>query len=217
MKSFKSFISLCEQSIDYIVHGEPSGEHYRIMQTSHDILPVDSNQSLVSAPPSNTSDETRAELMELQDRLELEKSNKEIFEKWDANILTPFIDYLDKNNLKYNRELLENILNAATNVILNQKYIFNRPRPRVLAKELVVSMSPLTSSTADTPAYPSGHSGQSRILALYLSERHTDHSQGFLELAEECGLSRLNGGVHYPSDHEAGVEIGNILYESMEK
>ncbi len=76
MKSFNSFKSLQEQSPDELTHGEPSAKHYRVMKKPHEILPVDSDQGLVSAPPSNSSDETRAELMELQDRLELEKTIK---------------------------------------------------------------------------------------------------------------------------------------------
>ena len=215
MKSFKSYISLCEQNVEDLTHGEPSAKHHRLMQKPHEILPVESNQGLVSAPPSNSSDETRAELMELQDRLELVKTNKEIFDKWDLDLLAPFIKYLKDNNLKYDKEPLDEIVNAATVVILKQKYLFNRPRPRVVAESLEIPLSPIKSGTADTPAYPSGHSGQSRVLALYLAGVHTDHADSFLELAEECGQSRLNGGVHYSSDHEAGIEVGNILFNSM--
>ena len=217
MKSFNSYISLQEQSPDELTHGEPSAKHYRIMNKPHEILPVNSDQGLVSAPPSNSSDETRVELMELQDRLELGKDNKEMLDKWDLDLLIPFVKYLKDNNLSYDKEFLNKIVNDSTVVILKQKYLFNRPRPSVMAKSLGVPMSPLKSGTADTPAYPSGHSGQSRVVALYLSEVHRDHGKSFLDLAEECGQSRLNAGLHYPSDHEAGVEIGNKLYASMEK
>jgi len=214
MKSFKSFISLCEQSA-VTSHGEPSAKYYRIMQKPHEILPVDSNQGLISAPPSSFSDETRAELMELQDRLELGKDNKEMLTKWDLDLLAPFVKYLKENNLRYDKELLDNIINDSTVVLLKQKYLFDRPRPGVVAKDMGLPLSPLKSGTADSPAYPSGHSGQSRLIALYLSGVYRDHSTSFLDLAEECGQSRLNAGVHYPSDHEAGVELGNKLYASM--
>ena len=206
MKSFKTYISLEEQSA-VTSHGEPTAHQYRIMQKSHEILPVDSVQGLISAPPSSSSDETRAELMELQDRLELGKDNKEMLDKWDLD--------LKDNNLRYDKELLDNIINDSTVVILKQKYLFDRPRPGIVAKDMGLPLSPLKSGTADSPAYPSGHSGQSRLIALYLTGLHRDHSSSFLDLAEECGQSRLNAGVHYPSDHEAGVELGNKLYASM--
>ena len=217
MKSFKSYISLCEQNAGDATHGEPSAKHYRIMQKPHEILPVDSSQGLVSAPPLNSSDESRVELMELQDRLELGKTNKKMLDKWDLDILAPFIDYLKENNLLYDKELLDAIVNDSTVVLLKQKYLFQRPRPGVLSEDIGIRISPLLSGTADSPAYPSGHSGQSRVIALYLAGVHTSHHESFVELAEECGQSRLNAGVHYPSDHEAGVELGNILYKSMDK
>jgi hypothetical protein len=106
MKSFKSYISLQEQSPEDLTFGEPSTKHYRVMNKPHEFLPVDSDQSLVSAPPSNSSDETRVELMELQDRLDLEKDNEELLDKWDLDLLVPFVKYLKQNNLKYNKKRL---------------------------------------------------------------------------------------------------------------
>ncbi len=214
MKSFKTYISLEEQSA-VTSHGEPTAQQYRIMQKSHEILPVDSAQGLISAPPSSSSDETRAELMELQDRLELGTNNKEMLDKWDLDLVAPFVKYLKDNNLRYDKELLNDIINASTVVMLKQKYLFDRPRPGIVAKDMGLPLSPLKSGTADSPAYPSGHSGQSKLIALYLTGLYRDHSNSFLDLAEECGQSRLNAGVHYPSDHEAGVELGNKLYASM--
>ena len=215
MKSFKSYISLQEQSPEDLTFGEPSTKHYRVMNKPHEFLPVDSDQSLVSAPPSNSSDETRVELMELQDRLDLEKDNEELLDKWDLDLLVPFIKYLKQNNLKYNKKTLDEIVSQSTIIILKQKYQFNRPRPGQLAKAMGIPLAPLKSGTADTPAYPSGHSTQSRLVALYLTGLHRDHGKSFLDLAEECGQSRVNAAVHYPTDHEAGVELANKLYASM--
>ena len=215
MKSFKSYISLQEQSPEDLTFGEPSTKHYRVMNKPHEFLPVDSDQSLVSAPPSNSSDETRVELMELQDRLDLEKDNEELLDKWDLDLLVPFVKYLKQNNLKYNKKTLDEIVSQSTIIILKQKYQFNRPRPGQLAKAMGIPLAPLKSGTADTPAYPSGHSTQSRLVALYLTGLHRDHGKSFLDLAEECGQSRVNAAVHYPTDHEAGVELANKLYASM--
>jgi len=215
MKSFNSFKSLQEQNTDDIVYGDPLDRHKRVMSKPHEILPVDSDQSLVSAPPSNSSDETRVELMDIQDRVELGNDNEELLRKWDLDLISPFVKYLKQNNLKYNKKFLDDLVSHSTVIILKQKYLFNRPRPKQMAKHFGIALSAVKSGTADSPAYPSGHSTQSRLVALYLTGLHRNHSKSFLDLAEECGQSRLNAGVHYPSDHEAGVKLGNKLYASM--
>ena len=215
MKSFKSFKSLQEQNTDDIVYGDPLDRHKRVMSKPHEILPVDSDQSLVSAPPSNSSDETRAELMDIQDRVEMKKDNEELLSKWDLDLVAPFVKYLKDNDLKHDKKFLDDLVSQSTVIILKQKYLFNRPRPKQMAKHFGIPLSVLKSGTAATPAYPSGHSTQSRVVALYLSGLHRDHARSFLDMAEECGQSRLNAALHYPSDHEAGVDLGNKLYASM--
>ena len=96
------------------------------------------------------------------------------------------------------------------------KYHFNRPRPKQMANILGVSFPQNAFAvTANTPSYPSGHSAGSRTLALYLSNIFPSHQQEFLNMAEECGISRIILGVHYPSDHEAGVSLGEQFYERL--
>lgn len=74
--------------------------------------------------------------MELQDRLELGTDNKEMLDKWDLDLIAPFVKYLKDNNLRYDKELLDNIINDSTVVILKQKYLFDRPRPGSVAKDM---------------------------------------------------------------------------------
>jgi len=145
----------------------------------------------------------------------MKKDNEELLGKWDLDLIAPFVKYLKDNDLKHDKKFLDDLVSQSTVIILKQKYLFNRPRPKQMAKHLGIPLPALKSGTARTPAYPSGHSTQSRLVALYLTGLHRDHAKSFLDLAEECGQSRLNAGLHYPSDHEAGVELGNKLYASM--
>jgi len=217
MKTFKSYIKhvVEETNPSSLRHGEPSAKEHRAMQGSHDLFNVDSNKKLITDPPDNTSDETKAEIIELKDRMELGKNIEETFEKWDADIPKPFVDYLEENNLRYDKEMLDKIIEQSVNVILRQKYIFNRPRPARLAPLIDMKLVPITSKTATSPAYPSGHAAQAKLLALYLAKIHPDHSERFFEMARECGESRLDAGVHYPSDYRAGVKLANKLFDSM--
>lgn len=210
MKSFRQFVTLREET----TIGDPTPNHYRRMQKSHEVLPVDSNVELLSKPPSDDSEETRVELMELQDRSELTKDRNEIMEKWDKDISKPFIEYMDKHNLEYNLNDIERLMEQSNTIVLKQKYLYARPRPFILAKNLGLSSYSINTNTTKSPSYPSGHSTQSRLLAMYLAERHRRHSEALLNMAEECGESRLNAFLHYPSDHEAGQYLANLLWES---
>jgi hypothetical protein len=62
------------------------------------------------------------------------------------------------------------------------------------------------------PAYPSGHSTFSAAAATTLGAIFPQASATFNAMADEAGLSRLYGGIHYPSDitqgRAHGVRIG---------
>lgn len=210
MKSFRQFVTLSEE----IAIGDPTPKHYRKMQKSHEVLPVDSDDELLPKPPSDDSEETRVELMELQDRSELIKDRLEIMQKWDRDIPKPFIEYMEDHNLEYDPNDIEQLMEQSNTIILKQKYLYGRPRPFDLAKKKGLSSYSIITDTTKSPSYPSGHSTQSKLLALYLGERHQRHSEALLNMAEECGESRLNAFLHYPSDHEAGQYLANLLWDS---
>lgn len=215
MKPFANFTPIFEQTPAEVSFGKPSDYHNKIMEKPHPMLSVDASEPLLEAPPANDSDQTKEELASLQERLSSSEDNQRLMEKWDVDLLVPFVKYLKDNNLSYNKRTLDKIINSSTVVILKQKYLYDRPRPATLAKALGIPLEPLKAKTASTPAYPSGHSTQSRLIALYLTGLHREHGKSFLDLAEECGQSRLNAGVHYLSDHEAGKELANRLYSSL--
>lgn len=82
-------------------------------------------------------------------------------------------------------------------IVYISKYFFNRARPHQIDPHLNI----LSSNTADTPSYPSGHALQSYYLAKVLSQRYPDKQEMFEEIAEECAMARVYAGLHYPSDN----------------
>jgi hypothetical protein len=40
-------------------------------------------------------------------------------------------------------------------------------------------------------------------------------AEALLKRSEEIGLGRVRGGVHYPSDLKAGMEVGEIVFRSL--
>jgi hypothetical protein len=66
-----------------------------------------------------------------------------------------------------------------------------------------------------TPAYPSGHSAQGRLIANYLNDLNgTDR---FNVLADNISDSRNVAKAHYKSDSEFGKQIGDMLYKHMKQ
>lgn len=58
------------------------------------------------------------------------------------------------------------------------------------------------------PAYPSGHSSFSGAAEVVLSAFFPADAAELRRFAEENGLSRIYGGVHYNFDNTAGLELG---------
>ena len=71
------------------------------------------------------------------------------------------------------------------------------------------SFQPILIDTPNFPGYPAGHTtvagSISRVLS-YLFPRDENH---FLALAKECSESRFEGGVHFRTDNEVGLEVGD--------
>ncbi len=61
-------------------------------------------------------------------------------------------------------------------------------------------------------AYPSGHATISRIYALILSDLAPEHMSEFMTRADEVALYRVIGGVHHPTDIEAGKKLADTIY-----
>ena len=93
-------------------------------------------------------------------------------------------------------------------VILFLKTIINRPRPIQIDNTLNI----LVSKSANTAAYPSGHTIQAYYLAKKLSKQFPDKKEELFNMAKKCGYARIYAGLHYPSDNDFGKYIAlNIL------
>lgn len=91
----------------------------------------------------------------------------------------------------------------ATVAAWDAKYIYNRPRPSTLDG----TFTPLLAAP-NSPSYPSEHAVAAGAAATILGYLYPDDAQTFAAKAEEAAHSRLLAGVQYPSDGEAGLELG---------
>jgi membrane-associated phospholipid phosphatase len=107
------------------------------------------------------------------------------------------------------------------------KYRYNYPRPRPFIRSVIDSTWEPLISTPPFPEYPSGHSTQSAAAATVLTAiigpvafaDSTGISIGnavrqfssFTAAADEAGISRVFGGIHFPSANAGGKELGRCI------
>lgn len=60
-------------------------------------------------------------------------------------------------------------------------------------------------------SYPSGHATIARVYAKVLSVAYPERALLLMKRADEVARNRVLGGVHHPSDIEAGKKLGDLL------
>ena len=91
--------------------------------------------------------------------------------------------------------------------LLTAKNYYKRPRPFDYADETV---DPCIEK-ATGYAYPSGHATSARLYARLLGKMYPERAEAFLKRGDEAALFRVLGGVHHPTDIEAGKKLGDAL------
>ena len=108
------------------------------------------------------------------------------------------------------------------------KYKYDLVRPVTYIRRLIDKKWETLLITPPFPEYPSGHSTQSGAAAVVLAslfgetyafEDHAHEADGliprkyasFWAAAEEAGISRLYGGIHFRAAIERGLEQGKCI------
>lgn len=86
------------------------------------------------------------------------------------------------------------------------KYKYFFPRPSQVDKNLKHSLS-----VPNFPSYTSGHSTFSAAAALVLGHYFPRDSVRLKKMANEAGISRIYGGIHYFCDNEGGKMCGEKI------
>lgn len=116
--------------------------------------------------------------------------------------------YAFKPHVKESLEELNSIERSHNSIILFFKYLINRARPQQVDN----SIKPINTDTSQTPAYPAGHAYQAYLLEKILSKRYPEKSSLFKQIAEECNMTRVKAGIHYPSDGKFSKFLVDIFH-----
>lgn len=94
-------------------------------------------------------------------------------------------------------------MNDATIATWESKYYYNRARPSEMDHKL-----PTAASVPSSPSYPSEHAATAWAAATVLAALLPLEATTFEAMAEQAGKSRVLAGLQFPSDYEAGAELG---------
>lgn len=181
------------------------------------ICPPNPRHLRLPAPPANDSDETRAELAELQamaqNRTPADIDKILHWSTGEASPCTHWVAVADELIGQYKvsppaaarvQSLLNEAIYGSLIAAWANKYVYLRPRPTMLDPTLDASVVPVPQH----PSYPAGHSSVAGAAAKVLKHFFPHEGDRFNALADNSGLSRLKAGIHYRSDHEAGLKLG---------
>jgi hypothetical protein len=167
---------------------------------------------IIAPPPDKT--QRVNELPKIQIQMENPYNPDQVQEALDTDFQGLFCDLLEMHGITENKEDLLLISSSALPTIKKLKNHYNVKRPQDLADQVDFPLESHQSKmdSAKSKSYPSGHACQAYLIAMILSEKYPHLTEPLLHLAECISQSRVDRGVHYPSDLVGGIELANHLF-----
>jgi hypothetical protein len=140
----------------------------------------------------------------------LQEDNTEFIIQASSEPYTIFSEFLStrgEDSMKDEcREMWENKrLNEIIDII---KENVKRSRPYWIDNRI----KPLEGTEEFSYSFPSGHATASRFIALHLSKKFPQLKSDLIKLSEQIARTRIQAGVHFPSDIKAGLALGECIY-----
>lgn len=122
-----------------------------------------------------------------------------------------FYKWLVIRGQKVNRSEISSIWNdpKILGVIQSMKDIIKRSRPYWISTDVIL----IPGTGVSDYSYPSGHSVGAWMIAKKLSKKFPHLEDGLNALAQRIEQSRVQAGVHFPSDIEPGKDIADKMIE----
>jgi hypothetical protein len=138
------------------------------------------------------------------------------------NILDKNISYLFNQFLLYRGysdsfKEIKNLVKSIKPIIKFHKKHFNQLRPLELSNIINKPFSSDSLETAESPSYPSGHTTQAYYVAHILSKKYPELAEDFYKIANMVAESRIDRGVHFPSDNVGGKILATKLASYIDR
>jgi acid phosphatase (class A) len=166
---------------------------------------------LLPPPPANNSMQTREDLAEVL-RLQVTRTPAMVARAQadEARNVWCFADVMGpqftKGRLPVLAAFFRRLVDSGDAVVDPYKNMWNRPRPPQYSS-LVKPVVKL--STA--PSYPSKHATDVTLMGIVLSNMVPEKRADIMARAADYAHNRVVGGIHFPSDVEAGQIVGTVI------
>ncbi len=173
------------------------------------------NQLRLSAPPKHEDSKEEIEALE-QLVAQRDAAALDLIKFWDAG--APSYQWNQMTNNEFKKfgvgtvrseralALVHVAIYDAMVAAWDSKYTYNRPRPSQIDKDLTTVIP-----DPDSPSYPSEHAVAAGAASAVLAYLFPTDAQAILAQADAAGRSRLLAGVQYPSDVQAGLDLGHAV------
>jgi len=176
-------------------------------------LPLDD----IEPPTKNSSKSTLAELNYIS-KLTTEQVSEEKrqvsreFLPLDG-VLKYYIKFAGENGLMYSDVHLTNANNDVETLCTKLQLMYNRPRPAQLGfiKQITVD----TVGQDATPSYPCCATMKAKVLSALLAYNNPKFKDKLDAIAKKIELSRLYGGLNFPSDNVVALKIADVILKRI--
>ncbi len=107
--------------------------------------------------------------------------------------------------------LLDRVMSATGQVVDADKKFWHTRRPYLADPHVKLYVDPIDAS----PAYPSGHTTGSRVLAEVLGMLAPEELSALRARADAIALRRVEAGVHFPVDLEGGRLLAMLIVGAL--
>jgi hypothetical protein len=172
-------------------------------------------------PPSNDSPEIQNEIHELinfVNGISFDTEFQKQLKVYDDNFEEYIIKALSSQGINEAevRKAVNEMHDDIIPLIVKLKFSYKRIRPSTLAAYYDLPLYAFESKTADSPAYPSGHTIQSIVYCEVLGNKYPKYYKALMEVAKDITLSRLYMGLHYASDCDFAGYVAEVILKHPE-
>lgn len=203
---------------DNLVFGNPTIDIAPLLKKST-YLDSLTNEINSYIPPANNSTESQKELQALVEYVNNLSQNPALIARYniyDKGLSSLFAEKLDKVGISDTFNLIKEIEEDITTILVKTKFHFQRIRPYQLAYYYNVPLYPFPSLTANTPSYPSGHAFQATVIGNVLGNNYPNFFRPIMELVDDICNSRMYMGLHYESDIKFGKYMAELVVNHPE-
>ena len=195
-------------TVDPVVNDKKSEAPKKEKKTYLDKAQIDTTRFLPPPPDEATAKREIEHMLTLQQNRTPEQAKRSV-----ADLEQDIFRFADVMGDKFNKEhlpktakLFETLYNTESALNKQGKEKWNRVRPPLLDARI----KPVAKYSS-SGSYPSGHATFAYLSAIVLAEIVPEKRKQIFERAIEFGNNRVIGGVHYPSDIEAGRHLGTMI------